>query len=451
MSIFHWEIRPFYAWIHQGFLVIITLFPILRIRADDDRPYRFELVANGAVIAREGPKTGFPSVVAVPDWVPLKSRAHPSARYYMYYGTHHGDHIFMKWAPAIDGPWEEFDLGGRFNFHTRRGVFDTRSDPTRISYGHIAAPDAHVDHENHQFILFFHGGDQPATRTPGGIEVPHRHENFVATSSDGLNFNDPLHCGGQPGHGPQTVYVDGITRDVWIGSEYQRAFIHRGEWYSLSKRAMIAKARDSQHPFLPNQQDPFGMAWVESHRPTLLWKQDASRQQTHYFSPAAAFLASAEFANHPHNPSPGHRILSHDERLNHLSVCLLPHDQLEVFFYVRGDAGDCYNSIYRIVYDLNDADFQNWDVARDASGKVIFDVVLTPEEMDQAVRSVHSQFNPIYHADPVSLGSSGVFVDKDGKKYLFFAYVSREFSGDEGEGQIAAVRLIPRSEPIRPR
>ena len=33
--------------------------------------YDFELVGDGAVIAREGTNTGFASVIHVPDWIPV--------------------------------------------------------------------------------------------------------------------------------------------------------------------------------------------------------------------------------------------------------------------------------------------------------------------------------------------------------------------------------------------
>lgn len=409
--------------------------------------YQFQLVGAGQVIARDGPKTGFPSVVRVPDWVPIEERAHPRARYYLYYGTHHGQHIYMKWAEDLNGKWEEFNLGGTYHHFSRRGVFDIRSDSTRFTYGHIAAPDVHIDHEAKQFIMIYHGQNQPATVSPQGQVVPRHHENFVATSRYGLNFNDPLTCGGERGHGPRTVTVDGITRDICIGPSYQRAFQVRGEWYSLSKRAQISKARDRNNPFAPDPDDPFGIAWISASKPTPLWGDDARTVQQKYFSPAAAFLASSEFENHPNNPHPGTRILSFQERINHLSVCLLPKDLLEVFFYVRQDPSDRYNGLYRVLYDVSDPDFRNWDVWRDEQGRVEFEEALSPEEVLAAVRIVRPNFKPMYHADPVSLGTSGIFIDDDGEKYLFFSYVSQEFSGEEGEGQIAAVRLIPRHGP----
>ena len=423
-------------------LLCVTLLP--SPGEAQQRTYDFQLVARGAVIARDGPKTGCPCVIRVPDWVPASERAAPAANYYLYYGSHHGDYIRMKWAESIDGPWTEYNLGGRFHGVSRRGVFDVTADPTRESYGHITSPDVHVDHANRRLVMFFHGKNQPATVTRDGTKVPQVHHSFVSTSSNGLNFHDPLTAGGQEGHGPRTVTVEDITRDVWIGPAYQRAFQHRGNWYSLSKRAVLAKAPDPQHPFRHNHKDPFGQAWTVESSPNRLWHDDASQVQPGYFSSAASFLASDEFANHPNNPQPGTKILSKKERINHVSCCVLPNDRLEIVFYVRQDPDDRYNALYRLLYDISAPNFEDWDVARDRDGQVLFGVVLSPKEVTDAVQAINPGANPIYSADPVSLGDSTIFVDQDGRKYLFFSYVSRRFSGAEGEGQITAVELIPR-------
>ncbi|MEX1039280.1 MAG: hypothetical protein WDZ51_01525 [Pirellulaceae bacterium] len=408
------------------------------------RTYDFQLVARGAVIARDGPKTGFPSVIRVPEWVAASQRAAPQANYYLYYGTHHGNYIRMKWAESIDGPWTEYNVGGRFNGVSRRGVFDVTADPTRESYGHIASPDVHVDHANRRFVMFYHGENQPSTVTRDGTQVPQVHQNFVSTSGNGLDFHDPLTAGGQERHGPRTVTVDGITRDIWIGPSYQRAFQHRGHWYSLSKRAVMSKAREPRKPFGHNVTDPFGQAWTVDGTPDRLWHEDASRVQPSYFSPAASFLASDEFAEHANNPHPGTKILSQKERINHVSCRVLPNERLEIVFYVRLDPDDRYNALYRLEYDISAPDFEQWEVARDEAGKVLFEVILSPEEFVDAVNSVNPGFNPIYTADPVSLGSSTIFVDDDSRIYLFFSYVSQRFSGNDGEGQITAVELVPR-------
>jgi len=406
--------------------------------------YDFNLVADGAVIARIPgvSNTAYPSVIRVPSWIAPADRANSSANYYMYYGSHGGKHIRMKWAQTLDGPWTDFDLGGTYNGQSRRGVFDADADATREDYDHVSAPDVHVDDVNQRIIMYFHG-ERPSTTTSGGTNVPKRHENFVTTSAKGLNFNDPLHAGGETSHGPRSVTVDDITRDIWIGEDYQRAFQKNGDWYSISKRSITNASPNPNDPWAPLAGNPFGEAWTRENTPSALWTNDASAVQDNYHSPGATFLASSEFANHPRNPNPGIRITSNgsSERLNHVGVNLLSPDELEVFFYVRDDPSDRYDDIYRIVYDISDSDFQNWTVARDAMGQVFFDVVLSPEEVVSAVQAVNPGADPTFFADPVSLGDTDIFVDDDGSKYLFMSYVSDVFGGSQGEGQITAVKL----------
>ncbi|MBX3437590.1 MAG: hypothetical protein KF861_08880 [Planctomycetaceae bacterium] len=408
-----------------------------------ERTYDFALVRGGAVIARDGRKTGFPSVVRVPEWVAPEDRAHLDARYYLYYSLHHGKAIRMKWARTIDGPWHDFDLGSRFTNNPTRGVLDMEADPERADYNHVASSDVHVDHTARQFIMFYHGMNQPETTTASGRKVPMHHANFVAFSPDGLNFQAPSTGIGYAGFGPQTVTVEGVTRDLCIGPSYQQAFQHRGRWYTLAKRAILSTPADPSDPWRPHPDNPFAVAWNEISEPTPRWRTDAHRLQPRFFSPAAAFLASADFADHPNNPCPGVRILSHEERLNHLSVCVLPNDHLEIVFYVKMDPDDRFNSLYRLVYDISDSDSRRWDVACDANGLPDFEVLVTPEEIREQVKAANPNFDPIDHADPVSLGSTNLFVDQDGKKYLFFAYVSEALGGAEGEGQIAALHLLP--------
>lgn len=410
--------------------------------------YDFELLNDGAVIASEGNDTAFPSVIRVPSWIATQDRPDPAANYYMYYGNHSGHYIRMKWAEALDGPWTEYDLGGTFNGINRRGVFDSEADVTRETFDHMSAPDVHVDDVNQRIVMYYHGQNQPSTTTSGGTRVPRKHESFVTTSGTGLNFNDPLHAGGESEHGPVTVTVDDITRDIWIGEDYQRAFQKGEDWYSVGKRAIINASPDPVDLWMPLAGDPFGEAWAREDTPSDLWTNDADPGgQDDYHSPGATFLASSEFANHPRNPIPGSRVLSNgnDERLNHVSVNLVAPDALEVFFYVReanSSEPDRYDDIYRIVLDISDSDFQNWEIARDSEGQAMFDVVLTAEELYEAVELTHgSGFDPNEFADPISLGDTYIFVDDDDSKYLFLSYVSTALGGAQGEGRITAVKL----------
>ena len=414
--------------------------------------FDFELINGGAVIANtnnsSSDNTAFPSVIRLPDWLAPVDRADPSANYYLYYGNHTGNYIKMKWAASIDGAWTDYDIDAG----TINGVLDFGgNDPTRDDYDHISAPDVVVDDVNQQFVMYFHG-DRDASSP-----APLVHERFVSTSGTGLNFNDPISGNGEPGHGPIEVTVltnAGRTRDVWIGDDYMKVFQKNGRFYGVGKRGIINAAPATGNiwaqPTGNGPSDPFGEAWERENTPEDDWATYTSGptdSQDSYRSPAASFLASQEFADHPNNPE-GRRIFSNgnDERLNHVDVNLLSDDELEVFFYVRernSSSPDDFNAVYRFVYDISDDDFQNWTVARDASGQVIFDVVITPEAITAAVIEAKGpDFDAELFADPVSLGDTEIFIDSDGAKYLFFSYVSAEHGGQQGEGQITGVQLI---------
>lgn len=430
-----------------------------------ERVYDFELVADGAVIAdRSIGNSANPSVIRVPDWIPASQRAATNAVYYMYFANHTGQHIQMKWAETLDGPWTEFNLGGTYNGEIRRGVFDTDADATRDDYAHVFSPDVHVDDVNQQIVMYYHGQNQPSTTTlTTGQNVPQKHANFVATSHWGLNFNDPVEAGGDPGHGPVSVTFDGITREVFLGDVYQRIFEYKGNYYSLSKRAIMAMAPDPSDPWAPPADDPgtskiepFEMAWTEDNTPSDLWYNDANPAgQDSYYSPAATFLASSAFENHPNNPHPGMRIFSETEadnslRINHCSMNVIPEDELlEVFFYVREvGASILYDDVYRIVLDISNPDFQQWTVATNSDGLYLYDVVVTDDEIRDAVQAANPGADPDYFADPTSMGMAAIFVDNDGSKYLFCTYYSAANGGTSAtsEGQITAIRLFPAYE-----
>ena len=410
--------------------------------------FEFELINGGAVIANtsnsNSDNTGFPSVVRLPDWLDAADRAHPSARYYMYWGNHTGDFIRMKWAASLNGTWTDYDV----NAGAIKGVFDVGgNDPMRNDYDHVSAPDVIIDDANQRFVMYFHG--QREASNP----APRVHERFVATSGTGLNFNDPVSGNGESGHGPVEVTDltnEGLTRDVWIGDEYMKVFQKNGRFYGVGKRGAINAAPASGDIWAQPSDDPFGEAWDLEDTPESNWASytsGPSGAQDEYYSPGASFLASQEFEDHPNNPV-GRRIYSNqgDERLNHVDVNLLSSDALEVFFYIRkalNSSPDEFSAIYRFVYDISDSNFQNWTMARDASGQVIFDVVLRPEVITAAVTAAQGpNFDEEFYADPESLGDSEILIDDDGSTYLFFSYVSLEHGGRRGEGQISGVRLI---------
>lgn len=168
---------------------------------------------------QDGLNINGPSVVAVPDFVSPEARAHPSARYYLYFAHHVGRYIRMAWAPAPEGPFTLYNVGRRRD--PRRpgeGVFDLAEytagrlaldGGARIQASpqhplHVASPDVHVDPERRRFVLFAHA---PMAGAPWGQGT------FATTSPDGLGFGPP--------------------HPVALGPAYLRVFRWQGRAYAV--------------------------------------------------------------------------------------------------------------------------------------------------------------------------------------------------------------------------
>lgn len=138
-------------------------------------------------VGEDGGNINGPSVIRVPDWIPLEERADPQARYYMYFAHHKGSYIRMAWAPRVEGPWQLYQADATVP-DGRRGVLDmgvTRELPlgnglTIIK--HIASPEVHVDDESKRIIMYFHGPVEYEGQLKG------MQKTFVATSPWGLEF-----------------------------------------------------------------------------------------------------------------------------------------------------------------------------------------------------------------------------------------------------------------------
>ncbi|MGB0369940.1 MAG: hypothetical protein ACPGN3_01220 [Opitutales bacterium] len=79
-----------------------------------------------------------PSLVRLPDWLPVEQRADPSAQYYLYFASHSDVYIRMAWAADIEGPYT------LYNTHADpllddgmpgRGVLDLIDKDERITFG----------------------------------------------------------------------------------------------------------------------------------------------------------------------------------------------------------------------------------------------------------------------------------------------------------------------------
>ena len=122
---------------------------------------------------RMGSNINGPSLIHVPDWV-----KQPLGRYYLYFAHHDGAYIRLAYSNHLAGPWQVHEPGVL---------------PLQESHfaGHIASPDVHVDHQQQQIRLYYHGSD--TATNGGGIQ-----NTRVALSADGLHFQASSEILGEP-------------------------------------------------------------------------------------------------------------------------------------------------------------------------------------------------------------------------------------------------------------
>ncbi len=167
-----------------------------------------------------------PSLIRVPDWV-----AEPLGSYYLYFADHKGRYIRLAYADDLLGPWSIHVPGSlqledshflveppevtpemAAEWQARRGLTISHDVAKEITAIHIASPDVHVDDENRQIVMFFHGLE----------DVGHQ-VSRVAVSADGIHFKAQ----------PQV-----------LGRTYMRAFRHGGMTYVLAMPGQIYRSAD---------------------------------------------------------------------------------------------------------------------------------------------------------------------------------------------------------------
>jgi len=188
----------------------------------------------------EGENINGPSLIRLPDWVPLDKRVDPSAVYYLYFAHHQGNYIRLAWASKLEGPWKLHKTGADINVGNR-GVLDLGVDDRielengRVIKDHIASPDVLVDHENQRIIMYFHA----RTINPGGQRT------FVSFSNYGLSFLEHIQA-------------------VVLGGSYFKVFEYRGIMYAVDNRADIYKGGSVEDPWkIPAGFNYEDMLWLE--------------------------------------------------------------------------------------------------------------------------------------------------------------------------------------------
>ena len=140
-----------------------------------------------------------PSLVLAPPWL-----ENPLGKYYLYFAHHIGASIRLAYSDHLEGPWRIYEPG-------------TLRLEDSFCYDHIASPDVHVDAEQRQVRMYYHGWAANAQRTK------------AAVSDDGINFT---------------------ARPENLGHSYFRVFQWGGYHYALGMPGIFYRSK-GRHDRVP--------------------------------------------------------------------------------------------------------------------------------------------------------------------------------------------------------
>ena len=162
-------------------------------------------IVTPEIDARIGSNINGPSLVRVPEWL-----RDPLGAYYLYFAHHKGQYIRMAFADDLEGPWSTYGPGV---LDLENSFFGNSSDPN-----HVASPDVHVDNDNRQIRMYYHGV------VAKGIQ-----RSRVALSENGINFE---------------------ARDELLGNSYFRVFQHGGYHYAIGMPGVFYRSKDGLTGFV---------------------------------------------------------------------------------------------------------------------------------------------------------------------------------------------------------
>jgi len=142
-----------------------------------------------------------PSLIRTPDWLEK-----PLGKYYLYFAHHKGTFIRLAYADKLAGPWTIYEPG-------------TLKLEDSFCHNHIASPDVHVDNDNKQVRMYYHGA------LPDGRQVTR-----VALSGNGIDFT--------------------CLPEI-LGNPYFRVFQWGGYHYALGMPGIFYRSRDGIKDFKP--------------------------------------------------------------------------------------------------------------------------------------------------------------------------------------------------------
>jgi hypothetical protein len=411
-------------------------------------------ILNGALLESFGTSgnsnTGA-CVIRVPKWIPDSEKAHPSAKYYMYFSNHHGSNIRMAWSASITGRWRLFNdgkapdraWGAKGNYSGARtpgvGVLDRlhhggkiRLDDNTVLEDKFHFVDVYADDVNKRIIMYFH------SMGPG---------DGVATSKNGLNFNMPA-AGGQEGHG---------IKNVRVAEWYLRGFEVQGEANGKKVSARFSAGRGDfwRAPLFNKAGQPnshanadtpggwFNPDWDGDPTPEGKQKWHTRYWWTKYEksdSPLTRSVGAPELQN------PGVSLVKKKgrkprvtQRARHWTFHHNPKKDRNRIYAIKTVTRELPESLCLIVLDLSGlSETERLDPAKWKITDKVEQVLLKPkaywEGIDRAYKPSNNGVGNGHHfRDPYA------FEDIDGKIYLFY--------GGKGEANIGVAELIIKPEP----
>lgn len=179
----------------------------------------------------DGMNINGPSLIKVPEWLKASGQViHKNANYYLYFAHHNGKYIRLAWANKLEGPYYLYGINKPLG---KRGVLDL-GEKSRIDLvpglgitKHIASPDVFVDKKRQKIVMYFHAPTDLFGKTKSVQKT------FVATSKDGLDFN-------QVSNSPRAFGI----RPVSLGTSYFRVFNWNENTYAIANGGELYRAPD---------------------------------------------------------------------------------------------------------------------------------------------------------------------------------------------------------------
>ena len=309
---------------------------------------------------KDGENINGPSLIKLPDWLPVAQRVNAKAKYYLYFAHHNGNYLRLAWSERVTGPYHlvgDSPLYGSY----RKAVLALEDIPNPLGKvrtgNHLASPIVIVDDANKQFKLYYHAPVRIVRTDKSAGQVT-----CFATSKTGLQFEKQI-------------------APTYLGMFYFSPFQVHNRWYAYTNHGYMFRA-------------PLGGELAKEPGFDLekpLWENMGKQ-----FAGVIADYCKKKGIDQPFG-------------VRHLSQVQVG-NQLHVFFSSRDDAPE---RLYHTCIDVTASDCKQWKMGE-------LELVMQAEEKwEGADVPVKKSFNGPSHSRLNEIRDTFVYAE-GGKYYLFY-------------------------------